>query len=51
MVPKAIASASKTKRIMLDSRKRKEDNERRHSKPGSVPHKAERKKHIITVEK
>ncbi|KAI8050475.1 WD40-repeat-containing domain protein [Syncephalis plumigaleata] len=51
LVPKAITTASKTKRIMLGSRKRKEENERKHSKPGTVPHKAERKKHIITVEK
>jgi WD repeat and SOF domain-containing protein 1 len=49
-IPKAISSASKTKRIMLESRRAKEENERRHSKPGAVPHKPERKKHIVLVE-
>ncbi|RKP04386.1 Sof1-like domain-containing protein, partial [Thamnocephalis sphaerospora] len=50
-VPRAITSASKTKRTMLESRRTKEENERRHSKPGSMPRKAERKKNIIAVEK
>ncbi|KAI8998436.1 WD40-repeat-containing domain protein [Gaertneriomyces semiglobifer] len=49
-VPKSIASAKNTKRIMLESIKRKEDNQRAHSKPGAVPFKAERKKHIIGQE-
>ncbi|KJE96885.1 hypothetical protein CAOG_010062 [Capsaspora owczarzaki ATCC 30864] len=47
-VPKAIHSAQKEKRIMVDARKTKEGKVRAHSKPGSVPFKIERKKHIVT---
>ncbi|KAI8922282.1 hypothetical protein PhCBS80983_g01986 [Powellomyces hirtus] len=50
-IPKAIAKAKETKRIMSDSIKRKEDNERKHSKPGAVPYKVERKKHVLANEK
>ncbi|KAJ3196020.1 rRNA-processing protein sof1 [Irineochytrium annulatum] len=50
-VPKAIITASKTKRTMIESRKKKEDNLRKHSKPGTVAHKSERSKNVLTVEK
>ncbi|RUP43780.1 WD40-repeat-containing domain protein [Jimgerdemannia flammicorona] len=50
-VPKAIKSAAATKRVMLDSRKQKEENLRRHSKPGTVERKAERKKAVVGVAK
>ncbi|RKO86767.1 Sof1-like domain-containing protein, partial [Blyttiomyces helicus] len=49
--PKAIKSATTTKRTMQDSEARKTDNLRKHSKPGSVPYEAERKKHILATEK
>ncbi|KAJ3048315.1 DDB1- and CUL4-associated factor 13 [Rhizophlyctis rosea] len=49
--PKAIKQAGQTKRTMLESINRKRDNERKHSKPGSVPYEAERKKHILATEK
>ncbi|KAJ2999250.1 DDB1- and CUL4-associated factor 13 [Globomyces sp. JEL0801] len=50
-VPKAISKATTKKGVMLKSIKTKEDNRRKHSKPGSVPYKSERSKHILTVEK
>ena len=50
-VPTAISSAGKKKRSMLQSVVRKEENERKHSAPGSKPYKAERNKHVVTVEK
>ncbi|XP_065651483.1 DDB1- and CUL4-associated factor 13 isoform X2 [Hydra vulgaris] len=50
-VPKLIHKEAKEKRIMLDSIKRKEENMRLHSKPGSMPVIPERKKHIVTVKK
>ncbi|KAI8927439.1 WD40-repeat-containing domain protein [Entophlyctis helioformis] len=49
-VPKAIKGAAGKKSVMEQSLKRKEDNRRKHSKPGAVPFKAERKKHILTTE-
>lgn len=50
-VPKAIKSATATKRVMLESRKQKEENLRKHSKPGTVERKAERSKSIVGVAK
>ncbi len=50
-VPKSISNATKRKNIMTASIKTKEDNRRKHSKPGAVPYKAERKKHILAIEK
>ena len=49
-VPKAIYSATKIKRTMLDAIGRREANEREHSREGEVPFKSERKKHIVTTE-
>lgn len=37
-IPKPISSAQKEKRIILASRKRKEENKRKHSAPGTIPH-------------
>ncbi|KAG2736746.1 hypothetical protein G9P44_000836 [Scheffersomyces stipitis] len=45
-VPKTIKKAGEIKRVEIDSLKKREDNERRHSKPGSKPFKSEREKHI-----
>ena len=50
-IPKSIVKATEKKKVMLNSIKTKEDNLRKHSKPGSVPFKVERKKHILTTEK
>ncbi|KAM0682275.1 Protein sof1 [Mitosporidium daphniae] len=37
-IPKPISSAQREKRIILESQKRKEENRRKHSAPGAVPH-------------
>ncbi|CAG8558049.1 947_t:CDS:10 [Diversispora eburnea] len=50
-IPKEIKNAQYKKRIMLQSRKQKEENLRKHSKKGSVPYQAERKKSIIGIAK
>jgi WD repeat and SOF domain-containing protein 1 len=50
-IPKAIKNAQNTKRIVLQSQRRKEENLRRHSKKGLVPYKAERKKSIVGISK
>lgn len=47
-VPNIIYKEGKTIRIQKDSRKRKEHNRRKHSKAGTVPYVAERKKHIVS---
>ena len=46
-VPKPIKKATEIKRIALDSINRREENRRKHSKPGAVPYIAERDKHIV----
>ncbi|KAJ2162238.1 Protein sof1 [Coemansia sp. RSA 552] len=48
-VPKGIKRTASTKREMLTSRKRKEENERKSAKPGSRPRVPERKKAILGV--
>jgi WD repeat and SOF domain-containing protein 1 len=45
-LPKVIKKAGEIKRVEIDSMKRRQDNERRHRKPGAVPHVSERQKHI-----
>ncbi|XP_031548836.1 DDB1- and CUL4-associated factor 13-like [Actinia tenebrosa] len=50
-VPKAIYKAALEKRIMSESQKRKDENRRLHSKPGTVPRVAERKKQVVAVVK
>lgn len=49
-LPKHVYNERKLKRIMLESRKRKETNRRTHSKPGSVPFVPERSKHVLKEE-
>ncbi|KAJ3317576.1 hypothetical protein HDU93_004076 [Gonapodya sp. JEL0774] len=49
-VPKAVQIAKRTKEDMEASRKRKLQNVEKHSKPGTVEWKAERKKGIVAVE-
>lgn len=49
-LPKHVYNERKLKRVMLDARKRKEDNRRAHSKPGSVPFVPERRKHVVREE-
>lgn len=49
-LPKHVYNERKLKRIMLDARKRKEDNKRTHSKPGSVPIVHEKDKHVVAEE-
>ncbi|XP_067124022.1 DDB1- and CUL4-associated factor 13 [Centruroides vittatus] len=46
-IPKHVYNACKEKRVMLNSRKRKEANRRLHSKPGTVPYVSEKEKHIV----
>ncbi|KAJ1950852.1 Protein sof1 [Linderina macrospora] len=48
-IPKGIKSAQRTKNLMLSSRKNKEENQRKHSKPGSMPRVPERNKPILGV--
>ncbi|CUM49445.1 unnamed protein product [Debaryomyces tyrocola] len=45
-VPKVVKKANEIKRTEIDALKKREDNERRHSKPGSKPFVSEREKHI-----
>lgn len=46
-VPIGIKKDADSRRIQVDSLKRKQQNDRRHSKPGSKPFKPEREKHIV----
>lgn len=50
-LPKPIYTEAKEQGIMRDSRRRKERNVRKHSKPGSVPVVGEREKHVVAVVK
>ncbi|KIS70419.1 rRNA-processing protein SOF1 [Mycosarcoma maydis] len=47
-VPKAIKQAQKLKRTMIDARKNKEENRRKHSKAGDKKPKAARKEAILS---
>ena len=49
-VPKMIYNTTRERKIMLASRKRKEDNRRKHGKPCDVPHTSYKDKHVLTVE-
>eukprot|EP00111_Clytia_hemisphaerica_P005655 TCONS_00016425-protein len=49
-LPKLVYKIAKEKKVMLDSLKRKEENVQLHTKAGSVPKVAERKKHIVRVQ-
>lgn len=46
-LPKMIKSISNEHTNIRNAKKKKEDNRRKHSKPGSVPRVAERAKHVI----
>jgi len=50
-VPKAIKKEGERIRTEVAAIKRKEDNLRKHSKPGSVPYAVERTKHIVAQQK
>ncbi|PHJ19549.1 sof1 family domain-containing protein [Cystoisospora suis] len=45
-VPKLIKKTQEKKRIMEDARKRREDNKRKHSKPGAIPIVSAKKKAV-----
>ncbi|KAJ3128782.1 DDB1- and CUL4-associated factor 13 [Nowakowskiella sp. JEL0407] len=49
-VPKAITSATRIKRIQIESERTKEENRRKHSKPDTIKRQAERKKNILVTE-
>ncbi len=49
-IPKAIKKASREKKIMIDSRRRKRENESKHSAPGKVKAVAERAKGVVAVD-
>ncbi|XP_033116003.1 DDB1- and CUL4-associated factor 13-like [Anneissia japonica] len=46
-VPRLIYKETQTIRIQRQSLKRKQDNRRKHSKPGTVPIVSEREKHVV----
>lgn len=46
-LPKSVYNAEKEKRIMKSSQQRKEANRRANSKPGTVPFKSEKNKHVV----
>jgi WD repeat and SOF domain-containing protein 1 len=50
-IPKPIKTAGETKRVEIEAIKKREDNRRKHSKPGSVPYTLEREKHIVAQQK
>lgn len=49
-LPKHVYNERKLKRTMLDARRRKEQNKRANSKPGSVPIISEKNKHVVREE-
>lgn len=49
-LPKLVYHAMKEKRIMIDSRKRKESNRIAHSRPGTIPIVSEKKKKVFMEE-
>jgi WD repeat and SOF domain-containing protein 1 len=49
-VPKAIKKAGEIKKDELAGIKRREDNVRKHSKKGSMPHRSEREKMVLATE-
>ncbi|KAH3664335.1 hypothetical protein WICMUC_005720 [Wickerhamomyces mucosus] len=46
-VPIVVKKAKEIKNVEIQSLKKREENERRHSKPGSKPYKSERSKQIV----
>jgi WD repeat and SOF domain-containing protein 1 len=49
-LPKAVKKAGEIKKDELAAIKRREDNVRKHSKKGTVPHQSEREKMILATE-
>lgn len=45
-LPTVVKKAGEIKRVELEALKRREDNDRRHSRPGSKPYIPERRKHV-----
>eukprot|EP01135_Chromosphaera_perkinsii_P000562 Nk52_evm24s123 gene=Nk52_evmTU24s123 len=50
-LPKSIYKAAEAKRNILGAAKVREENKRKHSKPGAVPYKKQRSKSIVNVQK
>ena len=50
-VPKPIKNAAEIKRIEIESARNREENRRKHSKPGDVPYISERERHIVAQQK
>ncbi|CCH43133.1 putative WD repeat-containing protein [Wickerhamomyces ciferrii] len=48
-VPGVVKKAKEIKNIEIQSLKKRQENERRHSKPGSKPYKSEREKQIVNT--
>ena len=48
-VPIVVKKAAEIKRVETEALKKRRDNERKHSKPGSKPHELERAKHVRGV--
>jgi len=49
-IPKAIYNATTSKQTMVAALKRRQDNERKHSRPGAVSYLREREKNVVAVE-
>ena len=49
-VPRLIHNSARQKRIMLEAKKKKIENRRRHSRPGSIPEISAKREKVITVE-
>jgi WD repeat and SOF domain-containing protein 1 len=45
-VPIVVKKAAEIKRVETEALRKRQDNQRRHSKPGAVPYEAERQRHI-----
>jgi len=50
VVPRAVKKAGREKTIMIESRRRKRENESKHSAPGTVKAVAERAKGVVAVD-
>ncbi|CAE8615955.1 unnamed protein product [Polarella glacialis] len=50
-VPKMVKTVSEKRRIIRESKGRKEENRRKHSKPGSFVHEPMKKRHILKEER
>lgn len=50
-IPKSVKKAGEIKREEIQSKKRKEENVRKHSKKGTMPRQSEREKMVLATEK